>query len=335
MSRFLLIATVLLLVSCRNDPNRPDASGIKVNVSIDRFEQDFFALDTNRLAGGLMELNRRFPDFYPFYLQQILRIPGADTSGYPVIREIIRSYGPIYDSLEKKYRSLGWLKTELQPGFQYVKYYYPAYPLPRIITFIGTFDAPGIALTPHYLAIGLHQYAGKNFSAYRDPQLQEVYPAYITRRFDREYMATNCIKAIVDDIYPDSSAGRSLVEQMVEKGKQWFLLDKFLPGTADSLKTGFTQKQLDWVQQNEGNIWGYFTANTDIYTIDPGVIQDYIGEAPFTRGMPEGAAPGNIGQWVGWQIVKKYASLHPALRVQEVLSTPARTIFLESKYKPK
>ena len=37
-----------------------------------------------------------------------------------------------------------------------------------------------------------------------------------------------------------------LIEQMIEKGKQWWLMDKFLPETADSVKTGYTQKQLEW-----------------------------------------------------------------------------------------
>jgi hypothetical protein len=143
------------------------------------------------------------------------------------------------------------------------------------------------------------------------------------------------MKAIVDDIYPDSSVGRPLIDQMIIKGKQWYLLDHFLPGTADSLKTGFTAKQLDWVNRNEGNIWGYITTNTDIYTIDPSVIQDYIGEGPFTRGMPEGASPGNIGQWVGWQIVKKYADKNPNLSVPQVMATSATNIFQEAKYKPK
>ena len=34
---------------------------------------------------------------------------------------------------------------------------------------------------------------------------------------------------IVDDLFPDQSNGKPLIEQMVEKGKQWYLLDKFLP----------------------------------------------------------------------------------------------------------
>lgn len=335
MRQITILALTILLFSCNNKNNKPDVSDIKVDFKLERFEQSFFQIDTNHLANGLNQVYKQFPNFLPFYIEQILRLPSADTVAYPAIKQIIGSYAPINDSLQKKYSNLNWLKEDLTKGFKYVKYYYPSYKIPNVITFIGTFDAPGIVLTQRYLGIGLHQYAGKDFSVYKTPQLQEVYPEYISRRFDKEYMVSNSMKAIVDDAYPDSSTGRPLIEQMIEKGKQWYLLDHFLPDTPDSLKTGYTKKQLNWVKENEGNIWGYFTANVDIYTVDPGIIQDYIGEGPFTRGMPENASPGNIGQWVGWQIVKTFAEKKPELSVQQILSTPAKTIFQEAKYKPK
>jgi len=121
---------------------------------------------------------------------------------------------------------------------------------------------------------------------------------------------------------------------MIEKGKQWYLLDKFLPDAPDSVKTGFTQKQLNWVKENEGNVWAYIIKNENLYSIEPTVIQTYLGEAPSTQGMPE-ASPGNIGQWMGWRIVQKFAQNNNKLTVQQILQTPPKTIFEEAKYRPK
>ena len=56
--------------------------------------------------------------------------------------------------------------------------------------------------------------------------------------------------------------------------------------------------------------------------------------APNTQVMTE-AAPGNIGQWVGWRIVQEYAGKHKDFSVPQILETPAKTIFEEAKYKPK
>lgn len=344
--RFLiLLAVVLTLASCGNRSGKPDVSDIKVDVSIERFEQSFFKIDTNHLDQGLQQLRQQYPGFYNTYMYGVLQMPqppgtpaGAlpayDPSWRPHLMEIFRSYAPINDSVQKKYRNVNFLKEDVAEGFRHVKYYYPSYRLPRLITFLATFDAPGVVLTPAYLGIGLQQYAGKNFSVYAAPQIQELYPSYISRRFDKEYMATNCLKSIVDDIYPDTSIGKPLIVQMIEKGKQWYLLDHFMPDTPDSLKTGYTQKQVDWCRQNEGNIWGYFTKNADLYSINIETIQDFLGEAPSTQAMTD-AAPGNIGQWTGWQIVTAFAQKNPALTVQQVLSTPATTIFQQAKYRPK
>ncbi|HEU4859445.1 MAG TPA: hypothetical protein VFT15_06405, partial [Chitinophagaceae bacterium] len=166
-------------------------------------------------------------------------------------------------------------------------------------------------------------------------EAQQLFPEYISRRFEPQYIPANCMKAVVDEIYPDKTAGKGLIEQMIEKGKQWWLLDKFLPTTPDSIKTGYSKQQLKWCDANEGLIWNeIITSQRDLYTKDPIAVQNYIGEAPFTQSMSP-ASPGNIGQWVGWQIMKKFAEENSSLNVTDVLKTDARKILEGAKYKPK
>lgn len=329
-----LLAIFMLFIGCQNEKNKPDVSDIKVDVRLERFEKSFFAIDTNHIEAGLADLRNGFPRFFPFFVQNILQLNLLDTNSFSIVKNIVTSYRSLNDVVQKKYPDFDWLKDDLTTAFKYVKYYYPNYRVPSVITYIGTLDAPGVVLTPDYIGIGLHQYAGKDFPAYQDPQVQQLYPSYISRRFDKEYITPNCLKVVVDDVYPDKSTGRPLIEQMIEKGKQWFLLDHFLPDAADSVKTGFTKKQLAWTKENEGNIWGYLVKNENLYSIELSTIQTYIGEAPFTQGMSE-ASPGNIGQWVGWRIVQQYAEGHEELSVQQVLQTAPKTIFEEAKYKPK
>jgi len=322
------------MAGCGNNKSVPDVSNIKTNVRLERFEQDFFKIDTLRLAESLTTLEKKYPDFFPVFMQNILQINATDEAAGPVLKNILAAYAPINDSIQEKYKNLSWLKDELNQSFKYVKHYYPAYNVPKVITFVATLDAPGAVITEHYLGIGLQQFGGKAFSVYQDPQVQQMYPYYIARRFDKEYITAGAMKAVADDIYGDETAGLPLIEQIVEKGKQWFLLDQFLPNKPDSVKTGYTQKQLDWLAENEGNAWAYITKAENIYSIEPHVIQTYIGEAPFTQGMTE-SSPGNIGQWIGWRMVQKFAAENPKLSLQQVLQTPARTIFEESKYRPK
>jgi hypothetical protein len=333
----LCFLTVLLFSSCGNKKGIPDVSNIKINIPVERFDQSFFSIDTNDIRSGLRNVQQKHPDFYFDFMQEILGVSGSDTSLRTILitKEFLRGYLPIYDSLQLIYNKTDRLQKELENGFQFVKYYFPDYKTGKAILFVGPFDAPGIASTHSGIAIGLQQYAGKDFSVYQSIPGQEIFPLYISRRFSKEYIAANCMKAVAQDIFPDQSGGRPLIEQMIEKGKQWFLLDKFLPETPDSIKTGYTQLQLDWCKENEGLIWSAIVKNEDLNSLNPTVIQTYIGEGPFTQGFSQEYSPGNLGQWIGWQIVKKFVSKNSDMKLHDVMKTDARTILEEAKYKPK
>jgi hypothetical protein len=338
-SAALLLPLFFLLADCGHDNGRPDLSGITVPaIHIERFDTAFFDLDSNQIKEGLHRLDQEYPDFTGDFVSNILGAgPMSDTSelAFEATREFLVSYLPIRDSLRKKYDRFDWLEDELKQGFRYIKYYFPRYALPqRVVTFIGPMDGPGVAITPNDLAIGLQAYAGKNFSFYLTGKGQDMYPGYISRRFEPEYIDANCLSALAEDIFPDSSDGRPLVEEMVIKGRYWWLAGKLMPDAPDSIVTGFSQAQLNWCATNEGEIWGYFLQNADLYTIDPDILKNYIGEGPKTLGMPD-PSPGNIGAWVGWEIVKKYMEGHSRLRPVDVMRVSARTIFEESKYKPR
>jgi len=334
-----LFSLILFASSCANKKNAPDVSGIPVQVKIERFDKAFFGVDTNNIKQGLYTVTKQFPYFANDFVVNILGVaPLNDTSetSFAACRGFIEAYGGLKDSIEPHFENLEWLEKELQRGFQFVKYYFPNYQLPlHVVTYIGPFDAPGVAITPSAMAIGLQLYAGKDFSFYTSLQGQEIYPKYISRRFEQPYITVNCIKTIEEDLFPDSSENKPLIDQMIDKGKYWYLSDKLLPELPDSLKTGFTQKQLDWCKANEGSIWNFFLqTGNELYTIDPDIIKNYLGEAPNTAGMPE-VSPGNIGQWVGWQIVKKYADRNPDLTPGQLMKTDTKKIFDEAKYKPR
>ena len=122
---------------------------------------------------------------------------------------------------------------------------------------------------------------------------------------------------------------------MIEEGKRMYVLDNVLPETADSLKTGYTASQLKGCYDNEAAIWNFFIGNNLLYVNDPLQIRDYTNDAPRTETLgPD--SPGNIGLFVGWQIVKKWMSEKgSAVDMQQLLQTDAKQIFQEAKYKPR
>ena len=335
------LCLAVILFSCKDKNNAPDVSAVKADIKLERFDQDFFSIDTLALQNSLPALQKKYPVLLPVFIQNILGVDS--TSLVRGISSFIRLSKSIHDTVNIVFKNTDGLKKDFEQSFKYVKHYFPEYPIPAINTIIGPIDllaktSDGYSpdfIGPGFLGISLKFYLGKNFSLYSDEYfITNVAPQYRSRRFEKDYIVPDAMKLVVDDLFPDKTSGRPLIEQIIEKGKQWWLLDKFLPKTADSLKTGFTEAQLAWCKTNEGLIWNQIISNDNLYSVDPTTIQIYIGESPTTQTMP-GESPGNIGAWIGRQVVKKYAEKNADFNVAEIMRSDAKKILEEAKYKPK
>ncbi|HNP20760.1 MAG TPA: hypothetical protein PKM63_08065 [Panacibacter sp.] len=330
-----LLFIACFIYSCGEKKNIPDVSGIQVQVDIKRFDEDFFAADTAKMEEHLNALQKKYPSFLTDYLYNILAVPPQPDSVVAKVKMFLRDYRVIYDSAQRSFASIDEISKQIDRSFQFVKYYFPEYKLPHhVIMFIGPVEGYANVLTTEGLAVGLQLYLGKDFPIYHTDYINAVYPEYQSRRFDPQYIPVNCIKNIIDDIYPDSKPDMPLAYQMVEAGKKLYVLDQLLPETADSLKTGYTQKQLDGCFENEGLIWNYFLQNNLLYETDPSLTREYMNDGPKTELLGD-ASPGFIGQFVGWQIVKKWMEINKQKSLPELLHTPAKQIFEEAKYKPR
>ena len=325
-----------LLFSCNNAEKTPDVSDIKIQLTTQHFEKELFTLDTANFSANLEKLIARYPSFGENFLSTIL---GADPkwtsdSVASYVKGFAVAYKNIYDTATVVFKDFTPYENEIKKGLQFVKHYFPNYKIPdNIITYIGPLNGYGDILADDALIVGLHLHLGKNFSLYHSELVQQTYPDYISRRFEPDYIAINSLKNIVLDLYPEKLEEKSLVQQMVEKGKRLYLLSKLLPGTDEYKLIGYTADQLKDVYAHEKNVWNLFVQTNLLQTIDENVIKNYIGESPKTQELGD-ASPGNIGSFAGWQIVKKYMQKNSGITVQKLMATDADIIFQEAKYKP-
>lgn len=326
---------LLFIAACGQKEQAPDVSHIKVDLPVARFEQDFFSLDLQRLDTSLDALYREHPGFFEDFVSTVMAYEEADTA-MKYIPLFIRDslYRDVYKRSQELYADFSRQKKEIESGVRYAKHYFPKYEAPNgIITFIGPLDGVATGITrDNRFAIGLQGYLGKDYPAYHTGYIASVYPAYKSRKFEPQYIAVNCMSSLVDDIYPARYAGRPMIEQMIEAGKKLYVLDHLLPEAHDTLVTGYTKAQLEGAYGNEVNIWAHFLHNNLLYTTDPVTVRDYMNESPNTPALGP-ASPGFIGQFVGWQIIKKWMGKEEK-SLEELLNTPAKQIFDEAKYKP-
>ena len=335
MKKFPVLFFVIFLFSCHQS-DIPDVSNIKIDLKVQRFEKDFFSIDTTKILPEMERLRLSYPNFINDFMNQILgfnsRSSPDSVSKYVTL--FIRDYRFVKDSATKIYADFEPIEKNIRKSLQFVKYYFPAYKPPsKVITFIGPFDGYSDVLTSDALAVGLQLHMGKNFSFYKSDIAHDLFPDYITQKFEPGYIPVNCIKNIIDDLYPDKSAGKPLVEQMVEKGKRLYLMDKFLPYSEDFRKIGYSEKQLSDCFKNEAVIWDFFLANDLLNNADQNIVKNYIGDSPKTQELGDDS-PGNIGSFAGWQIVKKYVNKYPSISLEELMKKDSREVYASSRYKP-
>jgi hypothetical protein len=340
----LLLIAIVIFSACSGGPKDPDVSGVHVQLTTVRFEKELFAIDSTSIDQGMQRLSAKYPGFTRDFLVNILGIPqeSLPEDRTRAVGKFISDYAFVKKETEQAIPDLAPIEKDVKLGLQHVKYYFPDYKLPaQFITFIGPMDAfaqgatggGGDIITPDALGVGLQLHLGRNSSLYTSELGQQLYPSYVSRRFEPNTITVNAMRNIVDDIVPQSN-DQSLLGVMVDKGKRMYLLDLFLPHTADSLKFGYTSEQMKGAKENEGLIWNFFLENNLVYETDAQKIKSYVGDGPKTVELGDGS-PGYIALFTGRQIVNAYMDKFPKTSLKDLLAMDAKKILTESAYKPR
>jgi len=344
--RAILFAAILGagIPSCNSGERIPDVSGLNAETVVRRFDQEFFSVDTAKLSTSLDALQQRYPQFLPDYLVKVLGINPADPMAEEAIKAFLRSYRSVYEAGNAQGKALQQAEKDIRLALQLMQHYVPTFKPEQpfeITTFVGPMDAYESFATGDYgdvrtrtgVGVAMQFHLGASAPVYEQGRSAGVMYDYQIRRFEPGTIAVNAVKNIIDDVFPYTASGKPLVEEMIEKGKRLYLLDKLLPRVADSLILGYSTRQLNGCMENEALIWNFFVKNDLLYSIEPSVNQQYIKDGPKTQELGEGA-PGYIGLFVGRQLVRAYLKKHPEISMPQLMQTPATNILNSAGYKP-
>lgn len=338
----LLVAILLTsgaVVSCNNGEPVPDVSDISIAIRSKRLDRDLAAIDTNNIAEGLSQLRQQYPGFLDFYLDTLMgfNIRGHYSDTVGGIREGVRSlltykdYRNLFDTVAAHYPDTKDVEEQLKKGFQYVRYYYPSYQVPEITYFISGLNNWGVVSFEHGLGIGLDMFLGPKYPFYKSVGQAD----YMYIHFRKEAIAPAVFSEVFLEMHPYNPTDKTLLELMIEKGKQQYFLRKVLPFVKEEDRLGYTSAQLAWCEANEGMIYNYFVNSGLLYDKNWLRIMRYVSYGPTSTGMPA-ESPGNIGAWLGLQILKAYSNKHPETSPEQLFRMEnAEKILAGAKYKPK
>ncbi len=337
----LLLCTFTILISCNGCQNKTQKeiqTDQKVEVKLKRFDRELFAIDPQQVEVGVIQLYKQYGAFYRSYAHDVLSMPEdvADTLFVKPMK-LLLAYKPLVElehTVDSMYRDMSDIEKELSHAMSVYKQEFPKEHTPSFITFISEFGYANITYDSS-ICIGLDMYMNKRYADYYRAY---EFPEFMIRKLQREYIASNAIKALAINKYENqSSKDRRFLATMIVEGKVRYFTKALLPEVHDSILMGYTEAQLKWSTENEPQMWTHFIEKKLLYQNEPSQFMRYFNDGPFTSadGVPPESAP-MIGTWAGLQIVRNYMRQNPDVTLKELMEeTNFDKILKLSKYRPK
>ena len=221
------------------------------------------------------------------------------------------------------------LRKNLEFAFRHYKYYFPEKEIPIVYTCISGLNQ-SVVTAEKLIGISLDKYLGVNSRFYKQLGL----PVYKRRNMHPEKIVPDAMYAWAVTEWPKSDNANNLLSQMIHEGKMLYFMDAMLPEISDTLKIGFTKKQLDYCRKNEASMWTFMAEQKLLFSTDRMSIKRFIDDGPYTTPFTD-QSPARTGAWLGWQIVRSYMNQNKDVELVDLMNnTDFQVILNQSGYRP-
>jgi hypothetical protein len=328
---FTFLFLLLFLFGCHRNPLQINVSNVQVDLKIKHLDVDLLRLKKDQVSAAIPELKKSFGDFFDIFTYRMISIGGSDSENF---QESINSF--ISDSLIRNLElkvaekvDTVQLRSELETAFKHYQYYFPNKQIPVIYTCISGFNQ-SVVTSENLIGISLDKYLGETSPFYEKLGL----PEYKRRNMHVGKISSDVMYGWAVTEWPKQENSNNLFSQIIQEGKTMYFIDAMLPETDDTLKIGFTRKQLEFCRANESKMWTYLAEHKQLYATDRMTIKRYIDDGPFTSTFTN-ESPARTGVWLGWQIVRSYMKQHPETKLADLMNNrDFQGILNQSGYQP-
>jgi len=319
LNRLLYLFVVLIVIlSCEKDNKiEKKIANIGTEVEIERFDKLFAKSSVNDL--------KKLQTAYPF----MFSTKYSDTFWIDKMNDTLQKQ--LFFEVEKAFPKMDDTKEEIESLFNHLKYYFPEFKTPRIITTTSDVDYRNkVIVTDTIVVISLDNYLGSKHEFYQGIQ------QYIAADMNKEQIVVDMANAYAQKyIYPTKN--KTLLDEMIYHGKLLYFKDVMIPFKTEAERIAYTTAQLDWAIANENYIWRYLVERELLYSTDSKLPSRFIIDAPFSKFYLEDIdteSPDKLGQYIGWQIVRAYMDQNNVPLV-DMFDASTEEIFNKSKFKPR
>ncbi|MCC5919359.1 MAG: gliding motility lipoprotein GldB [Cyclobacteriaceae bacterium] len=235
----------------------------------------------------------------------------------------------VVNEAERVFGEMADIKIEFEDAFRRIKYFYPDFEAPRIVTTITGFgEGFDFYVSDKLIVIGLDYFIGETAS-FRPRHI----PMYILERYEKENIVPLTVKFISGAYNYNDPNEASMLHDMIYYGKALYFTSQVLPCADEHLLVGYKEEVVEETRENEIVIWAHFLENDLVYETSEMKKRKYLEERP---NIPEigDKCPGRVGRWLGYRMVKLYAE-REKVSLQEVMrEADFEKIYTKSRYRP-
>lgn len=320
-----------IMVSCTRNPLKINVSNVELDLKIKHLDQDLLQLKENEIEGAIPRLKDSYKEFFDIFTYRMIGIGGTEQEDFPqmlysfvsdtLITGLKAKVSERIDTVE--------LRDDLEMAFKHYKYYFPQKPVPVIYTCISGFHQ-SVVTSEDLLGVSLDKYLGVRSRYYQQLGL----PVYKRRNMHPQKMVPDMMYAWATTEWPKSDNASNLLSHMIYEGKMMYFVDAMMPRMNDSLKIGFTKKQMEFCKKNEAPMWTYLAEKKQLFTTDRMGIKRFMDDGPYTSAFGE-ESPARAGVWLGWQIVRSYMKQNKEVTLADLMNNnDFQSILNQSGYQP-
>jgi hypothetical protein len=318
----------LFITGCHSNAPKEEEAPAGFHLAFHRFDSDLTIHGKD-----ISFLKREYGNFFYRYCNNLIpRMRDDNSSAEDALARFIadKDFLEVNGEVLSVFKDISETEKSIREAFHRYSFQFIGKKIPEVITFNSLFNYAVIS-TDTVLGIGLDMYLGSDCRFY--PSLG--FPEYKMIHMRKEYIPADAMRGWMESEFPMNESKQDFLSHMIYNGKILYALDALMPDLDDTLKTGYSKSQLDWCYENEKKIWAFFVDQKLLFSNSVEQYSKYISEGPTTNGFPK-ESPGNIGAFIGWQIVKSFVNERPGITLEKLMNeNDAALILKESKYKPK
>jgi len=309
---FIFLASVLTFCSCKNLKNE-DNDYIK-EIEVIRFEKLFFEYDIDSISS----LKNKFPYLFPKQF--------SINDWKNIYNDTLRR--DVFKRSDQVFKNFNPYKIEISKNIKQIQNEFGGFDIPKIITINNGIDYNyNVVRSDSIVLVSTDCYLGNNIH-------YESIPNYISMKMNVDYFVKDITESFLQDFikYPSD---RRFISKIIYHGKLIYSMNKITDFDFAQI-IGISQENLNWLTENEFEIWEYFVKNNIIFSTDISLDKRFINDAPYSKfglSIDFDSSP-MVGKWIGYNIVKSYQKKNN-IELKNLVAMNEYNLYLKSNYSPR